>query len=149
MSIENKQSAKKPLTGSPLQPSDQALFGLGKKMVEESVQIGRDFAKTMIQFSFAAIPVYIAILKQYSAEPKNTLEAIIQVAPNVFFLMSAMCFIVSFLPKKAEIVVNIVELMEEGLGKAAHRRSRLNYLGTVFFILGVLGGSAALMFVFY
>jgi cytochrome c oxidase assembly protein Cox11 len=135
------------IDGQPMQVASEAAYALARRLVEQSVETSRDFSKAMLQIAFAAVPVYVAIHKEFSIGAKSYPMRLMQFLPNVLFLASALCFIFAFLPKQMELVVNVTEFMEADLKKAAQKRSGLNTLGATLFVLGVACGCVLLTFV--
>ena len=86
--------------GSRLTQHDDVLIEAGKTMLLNSIDIGRDFCKSMIGTAFGAIPIYLSLLKWFLPEQYefSRAENLLVMMPVFAFLGAAMSFMFGFMP---------------------------------------------------
>jgi hypothetical protein len=96
---------------APLSPHDKALLKFGESLVVGSVDVIRDFAKTMITLVSGLFAVYFALLKFLDAEDvtKMNSKVIIGIVylPPMLFVMSVIAFVFGVLPIPHELSLNL------------------------------------------
>ena len=83
-------------------PHNKALYEAGKKLLVDSVDVGREFCKFMTTTTLGAIPAYLALLKlvlpkDYSL---HSYDEVLFLAPPMIFLASAALFVLGYFPQK-------------------------------------------------
>ena len=104
----------------PVSPHNQAIYEAGKKMLIDSVDVGRSFSQFMITLSSSLIMVYIGILQFIWGKETlaPTLGSALYLLPPIFFLVSCALFIISYFPRTDNYSLDILEEI-----KTARRRS--------------------------
>lgn len=129
---------EQPQTGSPLSIESEIWSSLSRKMLEASIDAGSDYARLMIQISFGAIPVYVALrglLVHAAAGPEDIAHRFLVIFPAALFIVSAIAFIFAFHPRRAVISLNSPTLAKEAYLKIVTFRRRANASATVLFII--------------
>ena len=107
------------------------------EFVKSSLDIARDFCKTMLKISLGAIPLFFAVLKYIGSESTNNMSAtLIGLIPVSFFLISAVFYVIGLRPQ----VFTFNNSIEEFNTFYNNRHISMNkYIkfGTALFILGV------------
>jgi hypothetical protein len=119
-------------------PHNKAIYEAGKKLIVESIDIGRDFCKFMITVSTGAIPVYLAILKILGVEnvSRRSLSAwlvIITILPCILFLVSTGMYVLGYFPDTGTFSLDIVQEVETMRKKVLSSRKRWITFATVTF----------------
>jgi hypothetical protein len=126
-----------------LTPHNKALYEAGKKLLVDSVDVGREFCKFMTTTTLGAIPVYLALLKLVL--PKNySLQACDEakiLVPALLFLVSSIVFAFGYFPRKGQLSLDLVVEIERERSGTIHRRQRFAVVGFSLLCIGVLYGS--------
>jgi hypothetical protein len=137
---------KKPSIKSagPLTPHTKALYEAGANLLKDSVGVVREYCKSMITTSFAAIPVYLALLKAFVSEKKPLAEAIglCWLIPIVLFLAAAALFSAGYLPGRTQLSLELPEQIQMTVQRAMLRRFWFGVAGFVLLSLGVIAAIA-------
>jgi len=128
---------------SPITPKDAALYEAGRLMFVNANDVGREFCKYMTNTSFAAIPVYLALVTfGLSEDVEIGVELrMMFMVPPVLFLGAALIFIWGYMPRKAQISLIEPERIEKELQSLIKRRRCVHILGFPIFVLGVAVGA--------
>ena len=140
---KTKQSEDKNITLKQVQditPHNKALYEAGKKLLIDSVDVGRDFCKFMTTTVLGAIPLYLALLglvmpKDYNLE---SYDELIFLAPPIMFLISATIFVLGYFPQKGCLSLDLPAEIERERSVTIKRRLRYAALGFVIFCIGIL-----------
>ena len=137
------------LEGEPIQSDAAAWAAIGRKLLEESMEVTREYAKLMIQFSFGAIPIYVALVglvvsDDLSRAKLSFIKELVLLAPVTAYLISGCIFVLALYPRAGSIVLDVVEAIRVTHQRLLRRRSRLSLAGTLLFSLAV-GGSALIL----
>ena len=133
---------RKIISTSALTPHNQAIYDVGKKLLSDSLESGREFSKLMITVSTGAIPIYIGLVQLIQVK---TLLTVYLIAP-ILFLISSIIFIFSYFPSVEELSLEIVSEIEENFKRTVKNRNRLIIAGTLTFTIGVLFGITSLFY---
>lgn len=127
------------IVGRPLSPQTEVMYELGKKIVEESITVGRDFASLMVKYSISAIPAYVGLLSLFQESFPNILvqSRLLFTLPVVFFLASCISFITSYSPRTKKLSIEIIDEIGSCYKDILRRRRLWNTLGTILFLVGV------------
>ena len=126
----------------PLTPHTNAIVEAGTRLLTESVETGREFCKSMISVTLAAIPAYIGLLKLFI--PKDHLLSNIAgsfwLVPVAFFVLSASSFVAGYLPAKGIVSIDLPEEIEAAMKKAINRRYWFGIAGFALMCIGIGAG---------
>ena len=122
---------------------------IAKKLLEDSLDAGKDFSKFMAQFSFGAIPIYISLMELTSPNKSLPLLAdynvVFRYLPILLLLGSGVLFVVSYYPKPGKIMINVVDTTRSAYHNIVRRRRILNTFALGLFILAIILASLVLM----
>jgi len=130
-----------------ISPHNKALYEAGKKLLVDSVDVGREFCKFMTTTALGAIPTYIALLKlvlpkDYSLQSECE---IIFLVPPLMFLLSAVLFVVGYFPQKGALSLDLPSEIERERSITIERRRRYAISGFVVFCAGIVVASSLLV----
>ncbi len=130
----------------PLSPHGKAVYEAGAGLIKESVETGREFCKSMIATCFAAVPVYVALIKLFVPEKQllPDVAGLAWIIPVVLFLLAAAVFAAGYLPGRAHISLDLPEEVEKTLARAVNRRFWLGVIGFVLLCAGIIAGVATI-----
>lgn len=131
-----KEPPVRVIQSAALSPHSKALYEVGKSLLSDSLESGRDFCKTMIGTSTGAIPLYLGILT-FLLPDKFILgfgAGLTVAAPSIGFLIASALFTIGYLPASGNISLDIVEDIERALEKIISYRKRYIYSGMAVFI---------------
>ncbi|HDM8135454.1 TPA: hypothetical protein P0E15_005045 [Vibrio harveyi] len=132
----------------PITPHTEAIISAGSRLFSESIETGREFCKSMISFSIAAIPAYIALLKLFI--PKNELISDIispiWLIPIMLFVCSASVFVFGYLPTRKLVSLDLPDEIERAIESQISRRFWLGVLGFVLLCIGIACGVAVIAY---
>lgn len=139
------------IKGEPIRSDAEDWIKIGYKLLEESMQVSREYAKFMVQFSFGAIPLYIALVNfigksTISITTLGFTKALVVLSPIFLYLISGIVFIIAYYPVPGEVVVHVVEAIRDAHQKLLRRRRRVNLVATFIFTLAVLLSAVILFF---
>lgn len=117
---------------------DEAVLEAGKKILIDSINVGREFAKFMITTSFSALPLYFALLKFLSENEKSQKIGVLDIAPPILFILSSVTYIICFFPKHGEISVDDLQEVEHTRIQIVKRRKLLLLIATTIFVSALL-----------
>jgi Fe2+ transport system protein B len=129
-----------------LSPHKKAVNEAGAALIKQSVETGREFCKSMIANCFAAIPVYVALIKLFVPEKKIIPDVVglIWLLPIVLFLLAAAVFSAGYLPGHANISLDLPDEVEHILARSVYRRFWLGIIGFVLLSGGIVVGVGVL-----
>ena len=125
-----------------ISPHNKALYEAGKKLLVDSVDVGREFCKFMTTTALGAIPTYIALLKlvlpaDYSLQGHD--EVSFLVAPFLF-LVSAVLFVLGYFPQKGALSLDLPAEIERERSTTMRRRHRFASIAFIVFSFGTTYG---------
>lgn len=125
---------------SDITPHNKALYEAGKKLLVESVDVGREFCKFMTTTAIGAIPVYIALLKlilpkDYSLQSS---EELVFLTPPILFLLAAVVFVIGYFPQKGSLSLDLPSEIERERSRTIRRRHGYSLFAFSFFCIGIL-----------
>lgn len=134
-----------------LSPHNKAMLEAGKKMIVDSIDVGREFCKFMITTSISAVPVYFAVLAfagipnvlNSNASIKNSL---LLLAPSLIFIISALLYMRGYLPDLGVFSLDSPDEIGNERKKIINRRSKYINWATSLFIFGVAISAIVLTF---
>lgn len=134
----------------PITPQNEVLLEAGKAMFLNSLDVGRDFCKTMITVCSAAIPVHVALVglaagKEFNFHIANGALALVGPA---LYLGALSVFAYGYFPSRGALSVEEVDSVEKARVGTINRRYDSAQLGTVVFVLGVIMTLVAAMYFF-
>lgn len=116
---------------SELTPHNEALYEAGKKLLTESITVGRDFCKSMISINTGAIPIYLGILVFLLPEDYllGVPRGIIIIIPPLLYLLATIIFAFGYLPRTSEFSLDVVDEIAKERQIAISRMKRFIYAG--------------------
>jgi len=134
--------------GKPIRSDTEAWAVIGRKLLEESIVVGREYSKVMIQFSFGAIPIYVSLFGLMTKRNETAIgvgKMFVIFTPVILFLACSLIFIWGYYPRASEMHVNVVESIQRNHQTVIKRRGRLNLVGTIAYALAVLLSAGILL----
>jgi hypothetical protein len=124
-------------------PHNKALYEAGKKLLVESIDVGREFCKFMTTTALGAIPTYLALLKlvlpkDYSLQAWDEAKFL---APTGLFLLSSILFVLGYFPHKGQLSLDIPAEVERERRITINMRQRFAIVGFFVFCIGIVGGA--------
>jgi len=125
---------------SKLTPHNEALYEAGKKLLTESITVGRDFCKSMISINTGAIPIYLGILVFLLPEDYllGVVRGMIIIIPPLLYLLATIIFAFGYLPRTSEFSLDIVDEIAEERQLAITRMKWLIYVGFSCFSIATI-----------
>jgi len=129
-----------------LTESDKALLEAGKKLLVDSIDVGREYCKYMIGVASGAIPVYVAVLKLGVADKyvPSAGTYVLWAVPAILFLLSSLAFSIGYFPGRTHIAIDNMASITEARTAIIDRRRCWSITGVVLFSAGVLIGLYAI-----
>lgn len=126
-----------------ISPHNKALYEAGKKLLVDSVDVGREFCKFMSTTAIGAIPIYIALLKlvlpkDYSLQSTNE---VLFLVPPILFLISVVVFVIGYFPQKGTLSLDLPSEIERERSETIRRRYGYSLFAFSVFCAGILLGS--------
>jgi hypothetical protein len=134
----------------PVTPQNEALLEAGKAMFLNSLDVGRDFCKTMITVCSAAIPVHVALVGLAAGKEFNfhVANGALALAGPALYLGALSVFAYGYFPSRGTLSVEDVDSIEKARVGTINRRYDSAQIGTVVFVLGVVMTLVAAMYFF-
>ena len=125
-----------PVQGKIISKKEEFFFKFGETLIQDTVNLTREFCKLMITVTAGAIPVYMGLLKFTIEHSYSDISLIHYVSPFLF-LLACLIFIYGYLPKFG-LTVSFVRLgyNEVAYRKLIKRRQRVIMLGIATFVSG-------------
>lgn len=124
-------------------PHNKALYEAGKKLLVDSVDVGREFCKFMTTTTIGAIPTYLALLKlvlpkDYSLQSYDEIRFVV---PPLLFLISTVFFVLGYFPQKGFLCLDLPAEIEREQRVTIRRRHLLATTAFIIFCAGIIYGS--------
>ncbi len=124
-------------------PHNKALYEAGKKLLVDSVDVGREFCKFMTTTTLGAIPTYLALLKlvlpkDYSL---HSYDEVLFLAPPIIFLISAVLFVLGYFPQKGRLSLDLPAEIERERSVTIRRRHRYAVFAFSVLCVGIVLGA--------
>jgi hypothetical protein len=116
------------------------LIEAGKAMLLDSIDVGRDFCKTMITVCSGAIPIHVALIG-LAAGKEFTFDAgtgAFALAGPIFYLVALCVFAYGYFPAHRTISIENIDEIEKARIDAINKRLRCSRIGVSVFVVGVL-----------
>ena len=123
----------------PRSPHNEGLYEAGKALMVESVEVGRDFCKSMIGVATGAIPIYVALLGLAVGKdfrPSAGEGAVLTLAPAAL-LLSATAFAIGYFPKRTTFSLDLPAEIDAARAATLGKRMRWSYVGFGLLMLGI------------
>lgn len=127
-----------PGSAAPLSIDDEAVIEVGRRLLVESVDVTRDFAKQMITVSTGAIPVYVALLGLADLRHRSTTTLVLASLPSIAFLVAALFFVIALLPRRKFFSAQILDQIKKARTNLLLTRYRWILFGLVIFGLSII-----------
>ncbi len=128
-----------------LSAQDRALLEAGNKLLVDSIDVGRDYNKSMIGIASGAIPLYLGVLKLGLPDkyvPTNQ-TLVIWGIPVVFFLVSMLLFSLGYFPARQNVNINNIDGISDARTRNINRRRCYALAGFAFLAAGIIAGALA------
>jgi NADH:ubiquinone oxidoreductase subunit 2 (subunit N) len=137
------------LEAKALTPHTEAVLAAGGKLLNESVDTGREFCKSMINISIAAAPAYVGLLKLFlpSDQLTSNVEGFFWLLPVALFVLSSAIFVFGYLPTRKLISLDLPDEVESAIEEQVSRRYRLSISGFGCMCLGIFSGVSIIVFI--
>jgi hypothetical protein len=125
--------------GRPVGLHNEALVEAGKALMISSVDVGRDFCKSMIATSTGAIPIYVALVAFSVGKdfrPDFGQGILLMLAP-IALLLSAVAFAYGYFPASLDFSVEVVDQIATARTATINKRIRWSAIGFGLLILGI------------
>lgn len=128
----------------PITPHNQALYEAGKKLLEDSIDAGREFCKFMITTSTAGIPIYLALLKVVLPETYRPTMAVgvFLLLPAITFLVAAIVSVTGYLPRVAAFSLDLPGDIDKARTATIERRRKFALIAVALFTLAAIADAA-------
>ena len=126
----------------PLTPHTRAVVEAGERLLVESVETGREFCKSMISISLAAIPAYIGLLKLFIPKDRliSDIAGSVWLIPAGLFILSSTAFVFGYLPGRGVVSIDLPDEIEAAMKKSINRRFWLGVSGFALMCIGIGAG---------
>jgi len=147
MTTAKTESANVPAAVQVITPHNKALYEAGKKLLVDSVDVGREFCKFMTTTTLGAIPTYLALLKLVLPKDYSlrSYDEVIFLLPPLSFPASSVLFIFGYFPRKGSLSLDLPDEIARERDTTIRRRHRYAISGFIVFCLGTLCGSWVLV----
>ncbi len=128
------------VSAEPLSPHNEALYEAGKALLIGSVDVGRDFCKSMIPVATGAIPIYLALIglvvgKEF--RPNLHQGVVLTLAPGAFLLATG-AFTFGYFPSGTTFSLDLPDEIEAVRTATLTRRKRWASIGVGLLVAGVI-----------
>lgn len=130
---------------APLSLDEEAIIEAGRRLLTESIELSRDFAKQMITVSSGAIPIYIALLGVADLRGRTSLTLLLVSLPSLVLLISTLFFVIALLPRQQLFSMQFINDVRDARDELLRVRRRWIKVGLTAFGLGVVSAIAALL----
>jgi hypothetical protein len=131
----------------PLTPHNEALYEAGKKLLVDSVEVGREFCKLMITTALSAVPIYLSLLQL--ALPKDYRASVatgaVLMLPAVLFVVCAVVSVFGYLPQLGSFSLDLPGEIELRRERTIRRRRSFAHWSLGILVAGTLIGTAAIL----
>jgi len=134
-----------PGSAAPLSVQEEAIFEAGQRMMAESNDVSKDFAKQMITVSSAAIPVYLALLQAIGLSHRSRTAILLVSLPSLALLLSILLFVVALLPRTRLVSLEVISEIRDVRDKIIRARYRWLLIGLAVFSVAVLSAIASML----
>ena len=124
MKTDNTENNRIKVEVQDISPHNKALYEAGKKLLVDSLDVGREFCKFMTTTTLGAIPTYLALLKLVLPKdyPLQSRDEIVFLVPPLIFLASAVLFVVGYFPQKGALSLDLPAEIERERSTTIRRR---------------------------
>jgi hypothetical protein len=129
-------------------PHNEGLYEAGKALLVESIEVGRDFCKSMITIATGWIPVYVALVGLAVGKdfrPSLGEGSILALGPTAL-LLSAGAFAIGYFPKKTVFSLDVPDEIETARTATLNRRKLWSMIGFGLLLLGIALAIAGLFY---
>jgi len=134
----------------PISIQNEALLEAGKEMLSKSVEVGRDFCKTMVTVCGAAIPIHVALVGLAAGKEFkfDLLQGLLALAGPALYLIAMCTFSYGYFPGRSAMSLEDVDSIAKARDSALERRYESALGGTSLFAFGVIATLGAAMYFF-
>lgn len=121
-------------------PHNKALYEVGKSLLIESINSGREFCKFMIGNSVGAIPIYLGILtvllpKDYTL---GVTAGVFIIIPAIIFLVASTVFVFGYRPIVSDFSLDLPDEISNRINQIINERKNYIISGFSLFSLGTI-----------
>lgn len=122
---------------------DKSIQEAGKKLLLDSVDVGRNFCNFMISTSVSSIPIYMAIIAYLHAGEKGYPklvfhDKILILFPCALFVISMFIFILAYIPNTGNLNLDNLSLIEKTIADIVSKRRKKIIFGLIVFFAAML-----------
>ncbi len=121
--------------GKALTAQDEAILEVGKKMIYDSLSVGRDFSKHMMTISATTITVYLAIIGFFFNKAPVNLYFML---PVILLVLAMLIFGISVYPGKAKLSIELIDEVSEVIQKTVRQRRLFFIAGFSLYALSII-----------
>lgn len=146
---EHKPAARgievEPGSVAPLSLDEEVIIATGRRLLVESIEQSRDFAKQMITVSSGAIPIYIVLLGVANLRGRTSTTLLLVSLPSLVLLFSTLLFVLALLPRQKLFSMQVIDQVRDARDELLRVRYRWIKLGLTAFVLGVVSAIAVVL----
>lgn len=144
VSVEAPVTSQEITSARTLTPHTRALYEAGKTLFIESIETGREFCKFMIGSSAGGVPIYIGLLGLllHDRHRPSTAHASLLLVPVILFLAAAIVACIGYLPKSAQLAMDVVDEIRGERERLIKHRRRLGIVSFGLFVTAMLAALA-------
>lgn len=129
-----------PPLATALSPHSQVMGEVGKALLLDSLDSGKQFCKSMIGIANGAIPVYLGLLGFMAPKDYRPtfLAGLVAMVPTILFLAASVAFAYGYFPHVRRFNLDLPNQVNDVHTETVERRERLARLGFLLFCVGLL-----------
>jgi hypothetical protein len=127
-----------------LSPHSAVMAEVGKALLLDSLETGKEFCKSMIGIANGAIPIYLGLLSFVAPEKyrPSPWEAVAALIPPTLFLLASIAFADGYFPRVHLFNIDVPNEVNDVHSTTVYRRRRSAWLGFILFCAGLVGAVA-------
>lgn len=134
-----------PGSAAPLSIDEEAIIEAGRRLLLESIDVSRDFAKQMITVSSGAIPIYVALLGIANLRHRAPVTLILVSLPSLVFFSATLLFVLALLPRKTSFSMQLLDEIKNARDGLIRARYLWIKLGLAVFSVGVISAVGSIL----
>lgn len=141
-------AAQLKVVATAITPHTEAVYEAGKKILVDSVEVGRDFCKFMIGVCTGAIPIYLTLVGLSAGRDfrPSLGQGLLLLVPATGFLAAAGVFAAGYFPVTSSFSLEVVDEIESARASIVNRRYERARLG--FYVFLAAAAAATLMAIY-
>jgi len=127
------------IVGEPLSRESEVWLEISKKILDESRSVEREFSKFMIQFSFGAIPVFVALFNLVNGkQPSPVAQHWMPYLPIGLFALCSVLFTFAYFPQRVSFLLDVPIDIKVSYQRLLLIRRRLNLSGLLVYVIATV-----------